>query len=672
MTKQELYDCAKVAYYNGEPIMSDLEFDELERELGLENKGYIGTHHQKSYTIKHPFIMGSLSKVQIKENDDHTIDFGKYVEQIKTYLRKSLGWNMSGWFFEIGPKYDGCSFEVVIDKHLNLVSVSTRGDGEYGKDIKPWFEVEWKKSFEPKLKTWYSNNLEDHEALFLDKFVVRGECLIKKSIFKEKYANDFTIPRSFVSGCLNQDWEGTDKQIEMRNDLSWICYDYREVFENGTILPHGTITEVDYTPMCDEHRKKCIPTYSYKNLPGVSAYEGNGFMMFETYDGFEEYNLKVAYDSYDEYRKNICEFELDGFVIKPGVIYRLHDGDRVRQEDCVAIKFIPEIVDATLIDIEWNVGKTGEYFPTGIIEEVILGGKKVNRVSLHNYDYVVTNGTGIGSKMKVSLAGDIIPFVYDVVEKRHNDIPLPNETYEIILEEKSNCKHLMKVMSEEDKMYIDFIASVNALKIDGVGEKVAKKLFDICPAHNIIEYMDTVTSWQWKDKLEEGKSKDNIIAAIFARKKTLTLTDLILSYNFENCGEKNALWLAKKISNIDVDSKGIPTTIQDLYETYKNIKPAKEMGRDYTDDETKLCFVSFYKDLYNIPYMIEEKKIGIPVILTGAPSSDTKAQWMANHPEYVETTSWKECKILFTNDLDSTSSKMSKARKNGIDIKLYD
>ena len=58
MTKEQLYNNAKEAYYNGQPIMSDIEFDELESELGLENKGYVGTRHNPSYTIKHPFIMG--------------------------------------------------------------------------------------------------------------------------------------------------------------------------------------------------------------------------------------------------------------------------------------------------------------------------------------------------------------------------------------------------------------------------------------------------------------------------------------------------------------------------------------------------------------------------------------------------------------------------------------
>ena len=84
LEKKNLYDRAKEAYFNGEPIMSDYEFDTLESELGLENNSYIGTHHQKSYTIKHPFIMGSLSKIQIKENNDNTISWGSYVDCVKS------------------------------------------------------------------------------------------------------------------------------------------------------------------------------------------------------------------------------------------------------------------------------------------------------------------------------------------------------------------------------------------------------------------------------------------------------------------------------------------------------------------------------------------------------------------------------------------------------------
>ena len=85
MTDLELYNKAKEAYYNGTPIMEDFEFDELEKKLGLENKSYIGTHKNPTYTVKHPIIMGSLSKVQIKEKDG-SVDWDGFASEISKYM----------------------------------------------------------------------------------------------------------------------------------------------------------------------------------------------------------------------------------------------------------------------------------------------------------------------------------------------------------------------------------------------------------------------------------------------------------------------------------------------------------------------------------------------------------------------------------------------------------
>ena len=143
--KLELYTKAKDAYYLGEDIMSDQEFDKLEKELGFENTSYVGTHHQKSYTIQHPYLMGSLSKVQIVKNDQGIVDYEKFADAINTYLKKSKNYSDDIWYCDITPKFDGCSFEVVIGWKGNLISGSTRGGGEFGKDIKHWFESEWNK-----------------------------------------------------------------------------------------------------------------------------------------------------------------------------------------------------------------------------------------------------------------------------------------------------------------------------------------------------------------------------------------------------------------------------------------------------------------------------------------------------------------------------------------------
>lgn len=621
MDKKQLYDQAKEAYYNGEPIMTDLEFDELEKELGLENQGYVGTHHQKSYTVKHPFIMGSLSKVQIKEDDNHNVDWLGFQEKVMTYLRKSNGYLKPGWFYEVTPKYDGCSFEAVIDPKGKLVSVSTRGDGDYGKDIKVWFENEWKTNYEPYVMDYYRSALDEQSYFFLKYLVIRGECLVKKSVFMDKYSDEFTMPRSFVSGVLGQDWEGTDKQKEMRDDLSWISYDFRTLYENGTIIEEG------YTKY-DELSKHTLGVRPDFIITG----------------GSYNLNLNHLYGIFEKVRQN-SEFALDGFVVKPGANFRLQDGGRARQEDCVAVKYLPEIVDAELIDVEWNVGKTGEYYPTGILADVILGGKKVNRVSLSNYGKIVEDGIGIGSHLKISLSGDIIPYVIDVVSGG-TPISLPEDSY-------VDGVHLMKTMSEKDKMYIRFINSVNVIKPDGIGEKVAAKLFDILPTGNIVNFMITE---DWKRYLDDSKSSQNIIKSLEERKKTLTLPDVIQSIGYENCGEKNSLFLAKKISGLNPDSKGIPTSIIELSET-----------NDFHYQVEK------YMEYLGLKPLVEESSDKIPVILTGSPKPyyNTKMDFLAKHPQFVETTKFDEAKYLISDSLDSTSSKMEKAKKKGIPIKTY-
>ena len=627
--KLELYNKAKDAYYNGVEIMSDQEFDKLEKELGFENKSYVGTHHQKSYTVKHPYLMGSLSKVQIVKNNNGIVEYDKFANDINTYLKKSKMYGEKVWRCDITPKFDGCSFEVVIDWKGELISVSTRGDGEFGKDIKDWFDYEWNKWVDSGQIKAYTDSLDDDQQMFLDKLVIRGECLINKDVFDSKYSKDFTIPRSFVSGIINSDWENTPEQIERRKDLSWVCYDYRETYDNGVIL------ELDYFK-------------DGENLPGEKP--NNVYQNIKYIDGKI---LEDIYNFFDNTRKE-CGYALDGFVIKPAEPFRLQDNTRERQEDCIAVKFLPEIVGAKIIDIEWNVGKTGEYFPTAILEEVILGGKKVNRVSLHNYDWVVMNQCGVGSKVDIVLSGDIIPNVLEV----YGESSIFNIPYDSFIEG-SESIHLMKTMSRLEINRLKFMNSVNTLKIDGIGEKVGEGLYNIMPEDNIIKLMTEHNLNLIKSVLGECKSTMNIINSLKERRNKLSLYDVVLSLCFSNCGEKNTEWFVQKISGLNPDEKGIPTVVKELSENEQVIRMIEEE----------------YMKPFGISYVeksITEDKI--PVIMTGSPKEcgfNTKSDFLSKHPEYVETTKWNECQILFTDDLESNSSKMQKAKKLGITIKKY-
>ena len=621
--KLDLYNKCKDLYYNGsESPLTDLEFDQLEADLGLENRGYIGSKRGK-YTIPHLFIMGSLSKVQIKEDDNHNVDWSGFQEKVMTYLRKSMGFGKENWFYEVTPKYDGCSWEAVIDHEGKLVSVSTRGNGTMGVDIKVWFENEWKTNYEPYVMDYYRSALDEQSYFFLKYLVIRGECLVKTDVFMDKYSDEFTMPRSFVAGVLGQDWEDSDRQKEMRDDLSWVAYDFREVYENGTIV------ELGYTKF-DELSK-----YTLGNRPDFII-TGNSY----------NFNLNHLYDIFENVRRN-SKFSLDGFVVKPGANFRLQDGGRVRQEDCVAIKYLPEIVDAELIDVEWNVGKTGEYYPTGILADVTLGGKNVNRVSLSNYGKIVEEGIGIGSKLEISLAGDIIPYVYSV-KSSGTTISLPKDSY-------IDGVHLMKQMSDEDAKYVKFINSVNVIKPDGIGEKVADELYHMYGGTDNI--LNLMINTEWQSKLDDSKSSQNIINALNERRKTITLTDVIQSLGIKNCGEKNSLWLAKKLSGLNPDTKGIPEVILDV------------SNESYFQEDVK-----YFMDHLDVKPLQEEKSDKIYVILTGSPKNcgyNTKGEFLAKHPQFAETTKFDECQMLITDSLESTSSKMEKAKKKNIPIKTY-
>src|SRR5574344_14655 len=103
-----LLDKAKDAYYNtGEELLTDIEYDALEKSLGQENKTYVGSKHSDNYTVKNPFIMGSLAKLQIHSDKEGIINWQEYFNKLCGWIKDPEQLNI------ITPKFDGCSFEVV-------------------------------------------------------------------------------------------------------------------------------------------------------------------------------------------------------------------------------------------------------------------------------------------------------------------------------------------------------------------------------------------------------------------------------------------------------------------------------------------------------------------------------------------------------------------------------
>lgn len=614
--KLELLKKAKDAYYNsGEEILTDLEYDQLEEELGLENQTEIGSH-SINYTIKHPYIMGSLSKVQIKE-ENHTINWEKYVQEIWKYTGgKDIP-------LIITPKYDGCSFEALVE-NFKITQISTRGDGEWGKDIYKHLINKFKK---------------EHTLLLNGNYTLRGEVLINKELFrKSEYADKFANPRSFVSGLLNRDFEdNNDEFIYMLSLLDIVIYDIR-IKENDTYIDHDWINyTIENTP------KHCLNNWSIE-------------------DGKR---LNAIYDLFDHVRKE-SDYALDGFVIKPIEQYRINNTTKTRPKDCVAVKFLPMIQETEIVDIEWSYKKTNELRPVIIVNPVDMDGKIITRASAHNYGYLIDNKISIGTKVQLSLAGDIIPFIYKVTDTLKYDVNKLNLPTDTVFEQ-DGC-HLYKKLTQNEFNKMKFIASANVLQIPHVGPATAEVIFNalqgILPEKDNLLYLmgESVLNRLFLE-LGGGKSAQNIVDSMRDFKNKITLVDIIKSFCYTGCGEVASELCARIISGLPYDTTGINF---DAYQWALSPNSVKYLN------------VIRLQEALNVPFLTENKEKNdiINVILTGSPNDctnfKTKTEWLNAHPQYKETTKWTECEILFTGDLNSTSSKIKKAQKLNIQIKLYE
>ena len=649
---QDLLDRAKEAYYNSEEeILSDSEYDELEKRLGLENKNYIGSK-RGNYDVKHAFIMGSLAKTQVKENNG-IINWEECAEQIGSFLRKSNG----AKYFETTPKLDGCSFSA---EFLNrrgkayLQTVATRGNGEWGTDIKFWFK--------PILESEYWSKIDDAVSKLCrensdDILCVRGEVLMPADTFSEKYVDQYANPRAFSAGILGTKVDGiSEDKIIAGRDLHFVCYDYR-------LVKNGEFEELSWMNPND-------PTYSAlaPYLNHIGELPDKDYCQVHKFNGsFTSEDLQEIYNEYDYFRKEISKYPLDGIVFKPECSARKHNTNRPRPIDCIAMKFMPMINPTEIVNIEWKVGKTGEYFPKAIFKPITMeDGKKITRASMHNYGWIISNNCGIGSTVRVSLAGDIIPFVYEIVDhvNAENNMNIPEDSY--VRTETSGAKHLMKRFSENEEQRNKFIGSAATLNINSIGPAAAEELYDTLSTEipdltNIIYLMNDECYRKIYDALGDSKSIQNYVNNMKQFAAHISLVDIIKSFNFKSCGSKAAKVCARIISGLSYQVSSLPResyswALDNNSRQYYLVKKAmEELDVEPLEDDNAA----------------NDK---IPIIMTGSPSEfgyATKAKFLQVHPEYMETTDWKQCKILFTDDLNSNSGKMQKAKKLGIEIKTY-
>ena len=365
MNKNQIIDLllkAAEAYYNGNEIMSDAEYDALINKLkaidpndplcanGLAASDSNGSEKK----IAHSMTTGTLAKCA-------------NIDELKDWAAKK---NLKERY-SLELKIDGSSMEL---QYVNgkCVRAITRGDGATGLDRTETLSL---MSFPKSIDPSFTGS-------------IRAEMVIYNEDFDARFAHKNANPRNAVAGIINRKFETlTDSEKEDLQFIHAICYDVMDDrdFDTQTKLmswleqqgfevsPHFTVEGVDLLSKANELR--------------------------------ENLRTRIA--------NGEIKFNCDGIVIKANDIDRKDRQLKTPKRD-VALKPELETAVSEIIDIVWEMaGST--LSPVAIINPVKLEGTTVSRASLSNLNKMMTLGIEIGKMAVVQKSGQIIPMIVKVL-----------------------------------------------------------------------------------------------------------------------------------------------------------------------------------------------------------------------------------------------------------------
>ena len=316
---------AQEKYDAGTPIMSDEAFDKLTND---ESQFKLT---EDTYTVKHYRPMGSMNKVHSKEDLMKVLPSGVYVQ----------------------PKFDGISCELILENG-EIKSMSTRGNGEYGKDMSHLLK-----------KGLFFGSVWNPEIV-----AVYGELTLKSDEPSQK-------DRNVVAGIANK----TEPSEEEVGSLMFNIYQaYRST---GLLVPYGELSAVYF---CDSPQVQTSYTY-------VANTGGSGV------------NLMLLQGLFDSEYKH---------TKRDGIVFKQMDALGVKDSFEIALKPEPMSAVTTIKDVSWTKGKS-KFASTAIIDPIELGGVSISRVTLPER-YIREMDLCIGDMIEVTRAGDVIPKIISKIQ----------------------------------------------------------------------------------------------------------------------------------------------------------------------------------------------------------------------------------------------------------------
>ncbi|MCP1223725.1 NAD-dependent DNA ligase LigA [Sebaldella sp. S0638] len=562
-------------YEKSESLVTDYEYDMLLKEMENMEKEHPEFKDNVSVTEKvGGRASGKFSKVVHKVpmlSLSNTYNIGE-IEDFDKRIKKVIGEDEEiEYVLEL--KLDGLSISIQYENG-ELTRGITRGDGEIGEDVTE--NIMQIDSIPKKLK----------EPVTLE---VRGEIVLPISNFnkvnkmREEAGEDvFANPRNAASGTIRQ------LESSIVKDRGLDCYLYFLVNAQNYNLQ--------------------------KHSDSVKYLEKLGFKTTKVFEIYKDFSLlEKAIEKWHIEREKL-DFETDGLVIKLDefAYYEKLGATTKSPRWAIAYKFPAEKAKTKLLDITFQVGRTGVITPVAELEPVELSGSVVRRASLHNFDEIKRKDIKIGDFVYIEKAAEIIPQVIEpVISERtgsEKEIEMPENCpscgHKLVkVEDQVAIKCINPACPEIIKRKIEYFVSRDAMNITGLGEKIIEKFIELGKIKDIV---DIYSLHEYREELETlekmgKKSVENLLNSIEESKKR-EYSKVLYSLGIPFVGKFTANLLAKEFLNIDnlkskdtedlLEVKGIGEKVAQSVNTFLNdennwnlINKLKSTGLDFEEEE---------------------------------------------------------------------------------------
>ncbi|MCO8167498.1 NAD-dependent DNA ligase LigA [Pseudomonas sp. 21LCFQ02] len=457
-----------------EPSIPDAEYDRLFHELKALEADHphlvtpdsptqrVGSAALSAFSqVRHELPMLSLGNA-FEETD--LLDFNRRVAEGLDLPAGDLFGGGAKVQYSCEPKLDGLAVSLLY-RDGALVRGATRGDGTTGEDISV------------NVRTIRNVPLKLHGTGWPELLEVRGEVFMSKAGFEKLNASQaevggktFANPRNAAAGSLRQ----LDSKITASRPLEFCCYGLGQVTADISDTHVGVLEQLKTwgLPVSRE----------LKLADGVEQ-------CLEYYRDIGERRLTLPY-------------EIDGVVFKVNNLgYQRELGFRAREPRWAIAHKFPALEELTeLLDVEFQVGRTGAVTPVARLKPVKVAGVTVSNATLHNMDEVARLGVMIGDTVIIRRAGDVIPQVVQVVTERRPEDARPVAVPEACpvcgshvertqLVKRSKGKETLSegavyrcigrlACGAQLKQAIIHYVSRRAMDIDGLGDKTIEQLVD--------------------------------------------------------------------------------------------------------------------------------------------------------------------------------------------------